>query len=101
MLVITFASEKCFGLVYICHRVQEGNRTVGRNGEAKKHYYNRLITNSKNKIKPTWGIIRSIINTKSSKNVISSVSVDGKSYNRPQIMANIFNNYFLMSPNAF
>lgn len=27
------ASDKCFGLVYICQRVLEGNRTVGRDGE--------------------------------------------------------------------
>jgi hypothetical protein len=66
---------------------------------AKKHYYNKLITNSNNKIKTTWGIIRSVTNAKSSKNVISSVSKDEKLYNKPQIMANIFNNYFIMPSN--
>ncbi|PNF24939.1 hypothetical protein B7P43_G09362 [Cryptotermes secundus] len=43
---------------------------------AKKYHYNKLITNSKNKIKNTWSIIRSV--TKSGSNVISSISTDGK-----------------------
>jgi hypothetical protein len=65
---------------------------------AKKHYYNKLIINSKNKVKTTLGIIKSITNAKSSKSIITSISSKGKSYN-PQTMANIFNNYFIMPPN--
>jgi hypothetical protein len=38
---------------------------------AMKHYYNKLITNSKNKVKTTWGIIKSSTNAKpSTSNVI-------------------------------
>jgi Notch-like protein len=66
---------------------------------AKKHYYNKLIINSKNKVKTTWGIIKSVTNAKSSKSTITSISSKRKSYNNPQIMPNIFNNYFIMRPN--
>jgi hypothetical protein len=65
---------------------------------AKKHYYNKLIINSKNKVKTTWGIIKSLTNIKPSKS-ITSISNKGKSYNNPQTMANIFNNYCIMPPN--
>jgi hypothetical protein len=65
---------------------------------AKKHYY-KLIINSKNKVKTTWGIIKSVTNAKSSKSIITSKSSERKSYNNPQTMANIFNNYFIMPPN--
>jgi hypothetical protein len=64
-----------------------------------KHYYNKLIINSKNNVKTTWGIIKSVTNAKSSKSIITSISNKGKSYNNPQTMANIFNNYFIMPPN--
>jgi hypothetical protein len=65
---------------------------------AKKHYYNRIIINSKNKVITTWGIIKSVTNAKSSKSITSTSSY-GKSYNNPQTMANIFNNDFIMPPN--
>jgi hypothetical protein len=66
---------------------------------AKKHYYNKLIINFKNKVKTTWGIIKSVTKAESSKSTITSISSKGKSYNNPQTMANIFNNYFIMPPN--
>jgi hypothetical protein len=66
---------------------------------AKKHYYNKIIINSKHKVKTTWGIIKSVTNAKSSKSTITSISTEGKSYNNPQTMASIFNNYFIMQPN--
>jgi hypothetical protein len=47
---------------------------------AKTHYHNKLITNSKNKIKATWGIIRSVTDAKTNNKVITSVSNEGKSY---------------------
>jgi hypothetical protein len=37
---------------------------------AKHCYYNKLISNSKNKIKTSWSIIRSVTNTNSEKNPI-------------------------------
>jgi hypothetical protein len=66
---------------------------------AKKHYYNKLITNSKNKIKATWGIIRTVTNAKTNNNVITSVSSEEKSYNKPQTMVSIYINYFIMPSN--
>jgi hypothetical protein len=33
---------------------------------AKKYYYNKVITNSKNKSKTTWGINRYVTNAKTS-----------------------------------
>jgi hypothetical protein len=65
----------------------------------KKLHCNKLIINSKNKIKTTWDIIRTVTNTKSDKNVISSVSTDGKVYDNPQTMVSIFNNHFIMQYN--
>jgi hypothetical protein len=41
---------------------------------AKKHYYNKLINNSKNNIKTTWGIIKSVTNAKSSQSITTSIS---------------------------
>jgi hypothetical protein len=59
---------------------------------AKKDYYNKFIINSKNKVKTTWGIIKSVTNAKSSKSTITSISSKGKSCNNPQTAVNIFNN---------
>jgi hypothetical protein len=66
---------------------------------AKKHYYNKLIINSKNKVKTACSIIKSVTNAKSSKSTVTSISSKGTSYNNPQTMANIFNSYFIMPPN--
>jgi hypothetical protein len=66
---------------------------------AKKLHYNNLIVNSTNKTKTTWDVIRSVTNSKSDKNVISSVSTDGKEYDNPQTMASIFNTHFIMPSN--
>jgi predicted lactoylglutathione lyase len=66
---------------------------------AKKLHYNNFIINSKNKTKTTWDVIRSVTNSKSDKNIISSVSTGGKKYDNPQTMANIFNNHFIMPSN--
>jgi hypothetical protein len=66
---------------------------------AKKHYYNKLIINSKNKVKTTWCIIKPVTNIKPSKSTTTSISSEGKSYNNPQTMANIFKKYFIKSPN--
>jgi hypothetical protein len=60
---------------------------------AKKHYYNKLITNSKNKVKTTWDIIKSLTNSKPSTTVITSVSREGKSHNNPQTIANMFDSF--------
>jgi hypothetical protein len=56
---------------------------------------NKLIVNSKNKIKTSWGIIRSVTNINSSKNTIPVINIDGKLCNNVQIMANTINNYFV------
>jgi hypothetical protein len=45
---------------------------------AEKLHYNNLIINSKNKTKTTWDVMRSVTNSKSDKNVISSVSTGGE-----------------------
>jgi hypothetical protein len=62
---------------------------------SKKHHYNKLIANSKNKVKTTWGIIRSVTNINSSKNAIPLINIDGKLCNNTQTTANTFNNYFI------
>jgi hypothetical protein len=69
---------------------------------AKEHYYNKLVINSKNKVKNTWGITKSVTNAKSSKSTITSISSEGKSYNNPQTMANISKQllYNATTPNA-
>jgi hypothetical protein len=64
---------------------------------AKHCYYNKLISNSKNKIKTSWSIIRSVTDTNSEKNPILIINIKGKLCNNAQIMANFINNY-LASP---
>jgi hypothetical protein len=44
-------------------------------------------------------IIKSVTNAKSSKSIITLISSEGKSYNNPQTITNIFNNYFILPPN--
>jgi hypothetical protein len=61
---------------------------------AKKRYYSNLISNSKNKIKTSWNIIRSITHTNHDKNNIPIINIEGKLCNNAQIMANSINNYF-------
>jgi hypothetical protein len=61
---------------------------------AKGRYYSNLISYSKNKIKTSWNIIRSITHTNNDKNTIPIINIEGKLCNNGQIMANSINNYF-------
>jgi hypothetical protein len=45
---------------------------------AKKCYYNKLMLNSKNKVKTLWGIIRAVTNTNFSKDTIQMINIEGK-----------------------
>jgi hypothetical protein len=64
---------------------------------AKYRYYDKIISNSKNKIKTSWNIIRSVTtrNNNTARNAIPMVNVKGKSCNNVQTMANVMNNLFI------
>jgi hypothetical protein len=61
---------------------------------AKYRYYNKIISNSKNKIKTSWNIIRSVTNN-TARNAIPMANVKGKSCNNVQTIANVMNNFFI------
>ena len=57
-------------------------------------YYDKLISKSTNKTKTTWNIIKETINKKNSQNKITSMKINIKLINDPDVIANSFNSYF-------
>jgi len=60
---------------------------------AKKLHYNKLITNSNNRVKTMWNIVKKETQ-KIRKDEILPMIVDGSVIEDHQIIANIFNTYF-------
>ena len=60
---------------------------------AKKLHYNELISQSENKTKTAWSIIKSLNNKQASSSEEPMLNIDGKLIKNPQILAETFNNY--------
>ena len=60
---------------------------------AKKLHYNKLITNSNNKVKTIWDIVKTETPQKSNDDV-PPLRIDGRTVKDYQNIANIFNTYF-------
>jgi hypothetical protein len=61
----------------------------------KKLHYSRLILNSRNKIKATWSIVKSVTSKKSTTETVHQLNINGSMTNNPQIISDNFNDYFL------
>jgi hypothetical protein len=61
-------------------------------------HYNKLIADSTNKAWTTWDIIRTITNNSKSNHAISLINIKGKLCSINEIIATIFNNYFISLP---
>jgi hypothetical protein len=66
---------------------------------AKRLHYDGLIVNSKNKMKTTWNIVKSITGRKSGYKSFQSVYANGVLTEKQQIIADTFQNHFLSFPN--
>jgi hypothetical protein len=62
---------------------------------AKKLHYNRLISNSNNKLKTTWNIIKSATGRKYNDVGIQFLNIDGKLTDHHHTITESLNNYFL------
>jgi hypothetical protein len=63
---------------------------------AKKLHYNGLISNSNNKVKATWKVIRSISGRNNNKADIQFLKIDGKLTDNNVIIAESLNKYILI-----
>jgi hypothetical protein len=63
--------------------------------EIKRSYYDNQISNSNNKIKSTWNIVKAITGRKSDHDVIPILSSHDKSFINPKIVSDSFNKYYL------
>ena len=61
---------------------------------AKNLHYDKLITNSNNKVKTLWDIVKTE-NSIKNKDGVSALNIHGKTIKDHQNIANIFNTYFL------
>jgi exonuclease III len=61
---------------------------------AKKMYYNTLISESNNKTKTTWNIVKTITNNRGSSDNIIAMKIKDKSSCNPIDIVEAFNNYF-------
>jgi hypothetical protein len=61
---------------------------------AKKLYFNELISQSDNKTKTAWKIIKSLTNKRPDSKEEPVLNLDGKPINNPQMIAETFNDYF-------
>src|SRR6218665_383787 len=61
--------------------------------KAERFYYSTEFTKYSKDIKHTWSVIKTIIKSKPTENLIESLTVDGKSITDSEIMAEKFNNY--------
>jgi hypothetical protein len=62
---------------------------------SKKNYYHELISQSKNKTKTTWKVIKIEIGNNNCQNYTESLKIINTVTNNPQENANTFNGYFL------
>jgi Notch-like protein len=62
---------------------------------AKNLHYSRLISNSNNKVKATWSIIKSISGRKNNKDGIQFLNIDGKLSDNHHMIVDSLNKYFL------
>ena len=58
-------------------------------------YYEVLISESKNKTKTIWEIIKKEIGNYNCYNVIKPLKINNTISNDPQVIANTFNDYYL------
>jgi hypothetical protein len=61
----------------------------------KKLYYNGLITNSKNEIKTTWNVVKSVRGKNLENELHLSVCINGASTENQQVIADSFQSHFL------
>ena len=61
---------------------------------AKKLHYNELISQSENKTKTAWSIIKSLTNKRADSSEEPMLNTEGKLIKNPQILAETFNDYF-------
>ena len=72
------------------------NRTRQEIRKSKREYYDNYFKIHKSNMKKLWAGIRSIVNTKQrSRQLISQIKSDGKDYDNPKDIANIFNKFFV------
>ncbi|PNF33656.1 hypothetical protein B7P43_G12345 [Cryptotermes secundus] len=63
---------------------------------AKRLHYDRLIVNSENKMKTTWNIVKSVTGKRSGNKLFESVYINGTLTDNQQLIADSFQNYFLL-----
>jgi hypothetical protein len=61
---------------------------------AKRLYYNKLITKSKNKTKTAWNVIRSLTAKRDVDDGELTLNIDGNLTKNPPVLASSFNKYF-------
>jgi len=61
---------------------------------AKKLHCNELISQSENKTKTAWSIIKSLTNKPANSSEEPMLNIEGQLIKNPQILAETFNNYF-------
>jgi hypothetical protein len=62
---------------------------------AKRLYYDRLIADSENKMKVNWNIVRSVTGKRQRNKSFELVYINGTQTDNHQLIADIFQNYFL------
>jgi hypothetical protein len=58
---------------------------------AKRLHYSKLISQSDNKQKTTWNIIKTLTNNKKTSNITIPININDESPNNPINIANVFN----------
>ena len=61
---------------------------------SKKRSFDGLISESNNKIKTVWNIVKTVTNKRSKHNKIFSININDHPNNNPLTIANAFNNFF-------
>jgi hypothetical protein len=61
---------------------------------AKRLHYSKLISQSDNKQKTTWNIIKTLTNNKKTSNITIPININDESHTNPINTANVFNTYF-------
>jgi hypothetical protein len=60
----------------------------------KKLHYNKITSQSSNKTKAVWNVIKAVTNKRSCRKEELMLNVEGKLIKNPQILADTFQNYF-------
>ena len=83
------------GLTSLADLKKVNNRTKSILKSIKNEYYTNMFTSYRGDFKKTWGLIKSVVGTQSSRSSVLNILHNGNLVSSDGELANLFNDYFI------